>query len=319
MKSSLYLSVIFILCCVAFTLIGAFSFMLYDVCIHLSAGSEVSFFNINSFLNGFAFSIPASSVLACFFLIFYAIRHPSNPWFNLIVYVILALLVLCVIIPLSYKFSNAISSSTSEISKESKEENLYTAGYFRKVSNGYVYFTQVYADNTADGVIIVKGNASTFKNIPLKSFFDDLSEDSLFTVAIKPTGVISFIISFLQLFWEIGKYSYMGKGLYLLAFFSFGLALHSVVGLARCSKWRLCNMCFVFVFFLLICYLNYLIYDSKIFVSIIRFFIDKNIEVLSDRRILQIIINSIFFIPLTVIGIVNAIQKSDANQELAVE
>ena len=315
MKSSLYLCVIFIICLVAFTLLGAFSYMLYDDCVHLSAGTEVSFININSFLQGFAFSLPASSVLSCFFLIFYGIRHPSNPWFNLIVYAVLGILVWCLIIPLSYKLSNVVLFSDVGVPESFEETVSYTSGYFRKVSNGYVYFTKVHNDNTVDGVIIAKGNASTFKNIPLTSFFDNLSRDSLFTSVVEPTGIVAFGISFLQLFWEIGKYSYMGKGLYLLAFLSFGIALLSVAGVARCSKWRLCNMCFVFLAFLIIGYLNYLVYNSKIFVSIIRFFIDKNIEFMSDRRILQLLINSVFFVAFSTIGIVNAIRKPEVNQE----
>ena len=320
MKSSLYLAIFFIICCVTILFVGAFAFMVYDVSMHLSAGTEVSFFNLSSFLRGFAFSIPVATVLSCFFSIFYIIKHNSHPWYNLLVYAILGLLVWFLIIPLSYKLSDVILFSDSSIETEQEDEKtLYTAGYFRKVSNGYVYFTQVHKDNTADGVIIVKGNASTFKEIPLTSFFDDISRDSLFDSAIKPTGVVNFIISFLKLFWEIGKYSYMGKGLYLVAFLSFGMSLLSVIGLIRCSDWRLCNMCYVIVSFLFLCVVNYLIYDSKFFVSVIRFFIDKEIDFLSDRRVLQLIINSVVFCAFSAIGIVNVFRKPNANQELIAE
>ena len=319
MKSSLYLAVIFFLCCIACVLIGAFSFMIYDVTINLSAGSEVSFFNIPAFLEGLVFSIPVAAILSCFFLIFYIIRHPSNPWFNFLVYSFLGILVWFVMIPVSYKLSDVLFSSKSEITQNEDDSTVYTSGYFRKISNRYVYFTEVYNDNTADGVIIVKGNPSTFTNIPLTSFFDDIHKDILFTSALEPTEFVDFAISFLKLFWEIGKYSYMGKGLYLISYFSFGLVLLSVIGLSRCSKWRLCNMCSVFVAFLGLCLVNYLIYDSKFIVSVIRFFIDKNIEVLSDRRILQLIINSLVFVIFSTIGIVNAIRKPEANQELVTE
>lgn len=319
MKSSLYLAIFFIICCVAILFVGAFAFMVYDVSMHLSAGTEVSFFNLSSFLQGLVFSIPVATVLSCFFSIFYIIRHNSHPWYNLLVYAVLGLLVWCLIIPLSYKLANVVLFSDSSIENEQDEETLYTAGYFRKVSNGYVYFTEVHDDNTADGVIIVKGNASTFKEIPLTSFFDDITRDSLFDSAIQPTGVVNFIISFLKLFWEIGKYSYMGKGLYLLAFLSFGMSLLSVIGLIRCSDWRLCNMCYVIVSFLFLCIVNYLIYDSKFFVSVIKFFIDKEIDFLSDRRVLQLIINSVVFCAFSAIGIVNVFRKPNANQELIAE
>lgn len=319
MKSSLYLAVIFFISCIFCILVGAFSFMIYNVTINLSAGSEVSFFNIPIFLEGLVFSIPVAAILSCFFIIFYIIRHPSNPWFNLLVYSILGLLVWCVMIPASYKLAEVMLSSKSETTQKEQSETMYTSGYFRKVSNGYVYFTQVHEDNTADGVIIVKGNPSTFTNIPLTSFFDDIYKDILFTSALKPSRFVDFAISFLTLFWEIGKYSYMGKGLYLISYFSFALVLLSVIGLSRCSKWRLCNMCFVFVAFFVLCFINYFIYDSKFFVSVIRFFISKNIEILSDRRILQLIINSFFFLIFSTIGIVNAIIKPEANQELVTE
>lgn len=315
MKSSLYLSVVFFISSLAFILVGAFVYMLYFDCIHLSAGSEVSFFNSLTFLKGLVFSIPASTVLACFFIIFYMIRHYSNPWYNLIVYAFLGILVWIVIIPLSYKLSNYIIYSSEDGVQITEDRNLYTPGYFRAVSNGYVYFTQVHSDNTVDGVIITKGNPSTFEDIPLTSFFNDLSKDSLFVAAVEPVGIVSYIISFLQLFWEIGKYSYMGKGVYLIAFFSFALALLSVIGLTKCSKWRLCNMCLVFVSFLILCFINLQIYESKFFVNIIKFFIDKKLDFLSDRRVLQIIINSFFFLIFATIGIVNAIRKPYVNQE----
>ena len=315
MKSSLYLSVVFLISSLAFILVGAFVYMLYFDCIHLSAGSEVSFFNGLTFFKGLVFSIPACTVLSCFFIIFYMIRHWSNPWYNLIVYAILGILVWLVIIPVSYKLSNHIVYSSEENSQITENRNFFTPGYFRQVSNGYVYFTQVHSDNTVDGVIITKGNSSTFKDIPLTSFFDDLSKDSLFVSAIKPVGIVSYIISFLQLFWEIGKYSYMGKGLYLISFFSFALSLLSVIGLTKCSKWRLCNMCLVFVSFILICFINLQIYESKFFVAVIKFFIDKDFDFLSDRRILQIIINSFFFLIFSILGIINNITKPDVNQE----
>ena len=317
MKSSLFLSVVFIISSLAFILVGAFVYMLYFDCMHLSAGSEVSFFNGLTFLKGLVFSIPACTVLACFFIIFYMIRHYSNPWYNLIVYSILGILVWTVIIPLSYKLANFVVYSSEDNSQTIENRNFFTPGYFRQVSNGYVYFTQVNSDNTASGVILTKGNANTFKDIPLTSFFDDLTKDSLFVSAIKPVGIVSYIISFLQLFWEIGKYSYMGKGLYLISFFSFALSLLSVIGLTKCSKWRLCNMCLVFVSFLLICFVNLQIYESKFFVNVIRFFIDKDLDFLSDRRVLQIIINSLFFLIFSILGIVNAIRKPDTNQEQA--
>ena len=43
--------------------------------------------------------------------------------------------------------------------------------------------------------------------------------------------------------------------------------------------------------------------------------IDKNIEFMSDRRILQLLINSVFFVAFSTIGIVNAIRKPEVNQE----
>ena len=63
MKSSLYLAIFFIICCVTILFVGAFAFMVYDVSMHLSAGTEVSFFNLSSFLRGFAFSIPVDDVV----------------------------------------------------------------------------------------------------------------------------------------------------------------------------------------------------------------------------------------------------------------
>ena len=64
------------------------------------------------------------------------------------------------------------------------------------------------------------------------------------------------------------------------------------------------------------CFINLQIYDSKFFVTIIKFFIDKGFDFLSDRRILQLIINSVFFVGFTTIGIINVIRKPEANQEI---
>ena len=49
------------------------------------------------------------------------------------------------------------------------------------------------------------------------------------------------------------------------------------------------------------------------------FFIDKEIDFLSDRRVLQLIINSVVFCAFTAIGIVNVFRKPNANQELIAE
>ena len=312
MKTSLFLTIVFIVTCLAIVILGATVFMLYDDCLHLSAGTEVAFFSLPVFLKGLVLAFPFACVISCLFMAFYIVRHPNNPLFTVIVYVIIGIAVWLVFIPVSYRLYDIVDFE----SEVKTNENNITENYFRDNYNSIIYFTEIDENLLSSGVAITNGNASVFEKQKVTDFFDVKAVDPLFYNTVTPTGVISRITSFLQTFWAIGKQALSGNFLFFFAFMSFGLALLSILGLNRCSMWRLCNISWMFVFFFVICHINFEFYCSSVISSIVGFFIERKINFLSDRRVIQIICNSAFTVVFIAIGIINVIKHPNANKEV---
>ncbi|MGP1587251.1 MAG: hypothetical protein ACTTHG_02785 [Treponemataceae bacterium] len=317
MKKSFFLIIVFLITFIFITLIGTLGYVLYNDCLNFSAGGTMDIFDFKLLLKGITFSSPFSSILSTLFIIFYFIRHSSEKWTNFGIYLFLTGLTWAVIFPLSVKFSDVI-----EFNNENEQnKNFISKNYFRQTEKGTVYFTSLNEYSlTGSGILITKNSVSTFTDVSLYDFFEidkdtHNIQDPLFDSILKPGGFMNHFCDTLNLITEIARYSYKGKGLYLAALISMALAIHSVIGFSHYSKWRLCNLCLVFAFFFIYCFVNLKIYSSQTANKIVAYFIHKKVDFLANRQILQIIANTIFFLFSLTIGIIKIIKNPHANEK----
>ena len=317
MKKIISLFITFVVSFAVLDIIGATSYMIYFDCMHFVVGTDLEFFNFSVLLQGLIYGIPFSAIVSVLLICFFTIRHGGHHWINFGMYIFCVLLTWAVIVPLSFMLSNKYFSGSTDISVE-EAKSFVSPGYFRQADDD-VYFFQDITDDKASGIVIRNGkiqkadNVDTYETFHMEKNSD--AYDPLVNATLNPPFTIHVLFVLMNEFLETADYSYRGKGLYLIAFLSFALALSSVYGFSKVSKWRLCNGCFVFSAFVVICMVNLGIYTSPITAKLITFFMNKNLTVLTDYGVLQIIANSVFFLIALIVGIVKAVKNPHANEE----
>lgn len=307
-----------------------------------AAGTKLHFLNLLYLIYGFAYSIPIAAILSSLMVIFYTIKHDSNKWMNLGIYILICALIYGLILPASFKLVDVLDQKHEN---DEKKTQFLTLEYFRPINNGkdgICYIRNINHNGKIDGLILKDGKITNFYGktaselfAPNEQFSSEQSSneqpvasklsviispkisinDPLLENSIKPKGVIQVLITLFQTMLEIGAYSYRGKGLFLIAFLSMAVALQSVYGYAKTSKWRLCNGSWVLGTFIIVCICNLAIYIAPVTDTIVASAMEKNLSILSDRSYLQIILNSVFFAINLTVGIVKACKNPNANKK----
>ncbi|MCR5698272.1 MAG: hypothetical protein K6G52_01395 [Treponemataceae bacterium] len=322
MKRSLLLPVVFISAFIIITIFSATGYMICTECLKVSVGTKVNFFNAITFLYGIAYSIPVSAVTACIYMIFYAIRHESNRGINFLFYSLISALIWVVLIPASFALTDKLNEKFYNF--KNTEVQTVSPHFFRETDDQICYIEKIDENKKASGVFIRHGIITPFADKELDELFPknkgiSFIADPILFKYLAPKGAVNQVLKVIQTFLEIVPYSYKGRGIYLLAVLSLALAIQSIYGLAEATKWRLCNGTFVAAAFIFISILNTQLFISPLATKIMAFFIERNVEFLSDRRFLQIIINLLIFIVNLIIGLVKAFTNPNANKEVTEE
>lgn len=239
-KTSFKLIPAFLVLTVGGTLIGACLYMLYSACTQLVAGETISAFSRVLFSKGVCAALPVCASLSGVFLVLYLIRHPQLPFFPVTFYSALMVLVWLVILPACHQFTNTHHNNLVD----DTQKRVLSPGFFRKDGPLVLYYSQVYHDNSADGLCIDStdsdGKLFTFTSIPLAER-DDVFSDSLIEETVAMPKLFALMLAGDVILNKKASASYaLGFG-YWLCFATLGLALLSVIGLRRVTSWRLLN------------------------------------------------------------------------------
>ena len=322
MKKSLLLPVFFISAFIIVTIFSATGYMICTESLKVSIGTKINFFNAISFLYGISYSIPVAALAASMYMIFYTIRHESNRGINFLIHCLISVLIWALLIPSSFAFTNKLNEKFPDF--KNAETQTVSPNFFRETGDQICYIEKIDDNKKASGVFIKHGIITEFSGKDLDEIFPKEKEisfiaDPILFEHLAPKGAVSQVLKVIKTFLEIAPYSYKGRGLYLIAVISLALAIQSIYGLAETTKWRLCNGTFIATAFIFICIINTQLFISPLATKIMAFFIERNVEFLSDRRFLQIIINSIIFIINLTVGLVKAFTNADANKEVTEE
>lgn len=309
MKASFFLPIVFLVSCIALSVVGAATYVLYFDTSALIVGERVGFITFSLFLRGFFYSLPFCAVISCLFLIFYLIRHPAHPVISLIVYIIICSAVWLVIIPQSSK----IKEKLDLVLEEDKVDNTLSSGYFRPSDKGVSFYLK-------DSVLFLNFQS---RNESDTQFFIDknpelrISEENIRDPLIKETIKLGTVVSFaFEVLSKVQMYSkeMQKEGLMsYLAFLSMGLAFMSLIGLKRASSWRLLNMSLILTMFVLILILNIKIIFPGNYDFAKKLLEMEFLQKIEIKKILPFILNGFIVLCFTVFGIINVIRRPDPN------
>ena len=307
MKSSLFLLIVFTIICIAVTLFCAFAYVLVDGCAHMAAGTSLSIFSLDVFLNGIIICFPFTAAFSCMGMIFYMIRHPSSPLLSVAVYFVIGISVWIFLVPQALRIEQMGLFKSLNVRTESR----LTEGYFRPSQYGVFYYSKISPQNIAEGVYIditgssgSKGQVSPFSNLQLAPTGNEFFADPLFASSAKITVIIEHIITFAKAI-RTEAFKAVKKGFfYYLSFASLGLALLSLIGVKSMSSWKLLNLSFVIILYVVICRINLLVYTSPVFKSLLSFFQEKKIAVLSSLPSMQLAVNCLISLLLVSAGMI---------------
>lgn len=299
-------------------------------CSLLVAGEPLSLLSLDSFIQGIFTLLPIISVASCLFMIFYLIRHKANKVFSTLIYMVICLSVWLFIIPFSFNISDKLNSKQEQINTL-EPTNHVSAGFFRKVNNGIYYFSSVDENGNADGLYIDtenlygrKSGVHPVSEMPSNMVSTEGFIDPLIFQAVIPDSLFTKIYQRMSLLINYGKKSNSRSYYAWISFAFMGLSTTLLLGLKRCSKWKLLNVMLILGTFALLCHLNSLVYSAPLFQQL-RHILIPNVEnpnpfknyggLLGWRGFIPFCVNGIFSIIFALVGVINSIRDSNKQKE----
>ena len=323
-KISLRLIFLYLFIIVFGTCLCAFIYSLYSLCTNLVAGEKLPFFSTHYFMNGIFKFLPFVVILSGLFMCFYLIRHPMKSGLPVMTYGALYMAAWIFLMPLNFSYLQKFAKD-EKASAQPVVKNLLSEGYFRQGESGNIfYFTDVTRDNLGDGVCInmvsPDKNVYTFSGVDLRTanFSGDEFSDVLIQETVEMPKTMSVLAHWFSTFMNIAGQAFSGGFFAWLCFASISLALVSVVGMTRLSRWRLKNALWVVVASLGIIVLNVLIYTQSFFEPVSAFLEGAVSKIPQVKNPLVVLVNFVIFIVFFIIGLVSygKFRKKSRDEEM---
>lgn len=226
------------------------------------------------FCNGFFLAVPFCLAISSLFLIMFQIRHSKKDAKITIAYFCLGLLSWLVFIPCFYKISEP-----REFSLERDTYVQLSSGYFRKVENGTMYFSQIFPYGDYDGLFFDTRN----HNMELSNVFvmdkEKLPEiegsdfvDSLIEKSLPRSNLFTMILNFLIDFYTKIKDALEKGYVYYLFVASIGIPLIALLSLKKISSWKLLTVTTIVASYISILVINFFYGNSNFFSWLINLF-----------------------------------------------
>lgn len=289
---------------------GAFLYMTYSLCTLLVAGQKFSAFSAGFFLQGAFEVFPAVLSIVPVFISFYLIRHKEIPWYSILACMALHFCLWIFFIP-AIKDKLEISVCKNQTAHEI---SALSPGYFRvsEDSRYVLYYSEVDSESNVSGVCIdrskAKDNVFTFRSEKLSVFKNSFS-DPLIKNAVEMPALLSEILKYFQKF-TFAAYSKCSENFASWAIFSsIILAFSSAVWIKNISAWRLVNVLYVLADYILVFFLNFLIFDAgdSLFQKIPAF-----TDAVSAKSFLACVINIFVFAAAFVLWLVSSLADKNS-------
>ncbi|MCR4741591.1 MAG: hypothetical protein K5866_01795 [Treponema sp.] len=326
MKKALKLLVIYFVSLIITIVVGSLLNTIYLAISNYVVGTKISLFNFDYFMPAL-FNITFSVLfLICPLLSLYRIKQPSGIA-QALIYIFLVLFTWGFLFPANVWLEGKFYQKHTI---QNKVENL-TPGYFRSLDNKVFYFTNDPKLQSEEEEVLVNAliiDRSELGEIEMEEL--SLSQDSEIYQRAKPYRDILIkeafessaykgpkFVNFHNLI-KAGKDALNTNLLHYLGFCSLGLLMASVYALTGLFNWKLLNLSFVIITNFLIISFNSVVRDGKIAAIINKIaalpFV-KSMENIFDHPTL-VLINSICFLVITIIGIIIFIVKNCSKKKV---
>ena len=303
----------YLFCVIAGTFIGAVVYMVYRVCTTLVAGQAVHAFSAKLLVEGVLVILPMILGFSIMLMAFYLTRHPSRKILSVIVYVVLSLATWYAILPpVLHAAESHFSNSYVKVS-----DSILSPGFFRESYPYVFYYSGVNSTNTAQGLVFEMTSdlqqVYTFSDVQLAQASGGFA-DPLIGETIAMPSVMHRMLSWYKGLIR-GAFRANDAGYLSWVFYaSMGIALCSVLGLCRVSKWRLLNMNAILYASAGITVYNYLLVATDVLASpsqlVAGWF--KNLTFIQNP--LQVLLNLFVALVFLIVGIITTVRTKKEEQ-----
>ncbi len=306
-KESLQLLLFYVCVSIAGIVCAGAVYTVYVLCTHIVAGQGIASFSFAYFISGMLVTSPVILILTNVFMCLYMIRHGYNGILPTVFYVALYMLGWLVLIPLAFNASASYSAAKDSILHKNE---VLSSGYFRASGDKVLYYSFTGEESLADGLVIdfddTENSVQTFRSMRIPDrhgFLDYLIESTIEMPPVTHT-VVKYGSTLLSLSRSVYK-----KGFVYWLFFAFmGLALVSVSGLKRLSRWRLVNVVIIMALSLCIVLFNIFSYmglvEGSLFYAPVHAVNNFAKPLASVCNPFALFGNLLFFVVCTLVGVI---------------
>lgn len=298
MKNSLLLVVVFGLSFLGLTLFGSLVFVSYINTCSIVVGVEPELKFADVFFYVLIFIIPFVVTCGCLFMVFYIIRHPNQPWTTYVTYFLICLLVWLVIIPCIGKLGH-------NVKKENTVKPL-SSGYFRYEDNGLYYYTDNSTLYINSDKSFLRGSAN-LDNRKLLGAVKIRVNDPIIADSLKVHPFVCDVADTILMYGITARKFALSGYVKYLVFFTMGVALISLVLLAKVSAWPLLNVGLVLLNFGLIVFVNIRLVFTGALDHIQYFLKSKNFPLSENVLFFPIVINITFILLMILVCVIGAV------------
>lgn len=235
---------------------GAVLYMIYNMCSTLVAGQGFAAFNLAFFTQGLFLCLPFIFVVCPAFIAFYCIRNKRIGFIPVVVFSVIYIAIWIFVQPFIIRSGIQKASKSSYIIHREP----LSKGYFRNVTDRYVfYYSSVDEEHVASGICIDKNasteNVYTFKDIELPNSAA-IFTDSLIQTSIEIPQVTQICIRYIANYLGIVTLEVSTGFISWLIFSSMALLLCSLMFLKNFSRWRFVNVILILTLSLIVIYIN---------------------------------------------------------------
>ncbi len=311
-KQAFKLILCYLFCVIASTLLAALVYMVYRICTTLVAGQAIHAFSLTLFLEGALVMLPLVLAFAIMLMAFYLTRHPSRKILSVIVYVVLSLATwYAALPPVLHLAENHFTASSVKVS-----ESILSPGFFREAEPYVFYYSGVDSANNAQGLVFEKNNdvqqVYTFSDVQLPHASGGFS-DSLIGETVEMPSLMRRMLSWYKGL-AMGAFRANDAGYVTWAFYaSMGIALCSVLGLYKVSKWRLLNMNAILYASVGIIVYNYLLVVTDVLAGPSQVVATWFRKLTFIQNPLQVLLNLFVALVFLLVGIISAARNKKAH------
>lgn len=311
MKTFFSVLISYILLCIFGAILTSGLIMIYLGCMNYVVGQSLSLFSFEAFRVGLDISLPLVVIFIPMFLVLSLIRHSNkNKLIGIITVILLSVASWVFVMPAFLKIESGKANSSIVTQQR------LSSGYFRFADGNLYYFTNVDAENKAEGIAIKtetqngKQEFSVVHNEQVAFAEADGFSDILVKRVVEMPPMLKNCIMDLQNLSYACVRAFSASSASWIFFCTFALALIFVFAVSDVSQWRLLNAFYVLVSTTVVIKLNCMCYGISFYAKYLPFLTSLDAKMSGvhgfngAQSILCVFVNIILILIFVALGII---------------